>query len=206
MLPQFRFIEAVVIVLCTLIVATLLGTWGSQRRSQAQVANVLQRGHSIYLAINGFYHTPEESLGQQLPSLERFRLFHNPRYESFRSATDYFRAVVTNGILPDYSYFAAPGVPEYRDSAPEGFSSNNVAWCVTADFDEVAERVPAYFTKNLGIDRLSQNASRALTTSPPFRLRGVVVIFKGGAGTWIPRDEIDDRFNPIGATNRVIIP
>ena len=124
------------------------------------------------------------------------------------SSTAYFIKLMGSDRDMDYSMFAASGIPPCKSGDSSLFKAENNAWCVVADLGGMgSEETPLMFTRNLRIDSLAQDLSPAsLSDEPPFGRSGVVVVYARGAVKILRPDELAEKFNPSGATNRVLRP
>ncbi len=143
----------------------------------------------------------------------------------FRNSTDFFRYMVTSGVMEvSFAFFTAQGVPPATDART--MLSNNVAWAVVGDMtDSYPDTSPALFTKNLTITTIGVNIQgnpqkrgipRELADTVPFGEKGMCFVTKGaGAFALYSEDLRIQAFtnlflrvdsNGIVLTNRVLRP
>jgi hypothetical protein len=128
------------------------------------------------------------------------------------NSTAFFTNVIGSGQLRvDYAYFSASDITPYRGKNADLFKAANNAWCVVADIhDETSDKIPYLFTRNLRVASLAELKGRVgdqLSGEPPFGLKCVPVIFKGGAARILRHDMLWS--NILGGatfTNRVLRP
>ena len=126
---------------------------------------------------------------------------------SFANSTDFFRWMVTNQVVDStFALFGAPGLPTCHSLEGSAFTEANNAWCITADLGRGRNDAPLLFTRNLGIKRLNEPARAGLTDEAPFGLAGVALVTRSGTTLVMQPKELDERFNPVNASNKVLRP
>lgn len=185
-----------VAVCCALFLLAL--RWTQSVRVQSRIESVLSQAQAIHttvfrsMAAEGVFAASSTSRGGH----------------AVGTSTEYFRWLVASNIVNvGFSFFAAPGVPPYLGSDPVCFLPENNAWCVTADLASSSDgSIPLMFTRNLGIESLTNADASKLRDGPPFGKRGVVVLYKNGNASFLRAEELGEAFNPSGATNVVLRP
>ena len=184
---------AVIIVVGIAVVILMVG----RRLNQGRMSAVMSNGRNIVVALL-MRESVDNTVFSPFPS--------SSGSVAFASSTDYFRAVVTAGVMNvEFAFFAAPGiVPSHATNAMDFTDSNN-AWCVVADINNATpDACPYIFTRNLLIDSLDANPQ--LVDAPPFGTLGVVVIQKNGEGLILRKSEIGPYLAGLGLTNKVLRP
>jgi hypothetical protein len=179
--------------------ALVLLPWHTSGQHKPEL-EALGRGHQIFISLTTFGGWPFDDA-----------LFW-PKSGVVPNSTAFFTNVVGHGAINvDYSFFAAEGIKPYRGTNADLFKSENNEWCVVADLhDETPEKIPYLFTRNLRVASLAELKGRVgdqLSGEPPFGLRCVLVIFKGGKARILRHDMLWS--NILGGatfTNRVLRP
>jgi hypothetical protein len=117
-----------------------------------------------FYSLRGFVGSPTRPPGAYLAAIVReFIAFHvtfeeGATYDSipdsgrFKTSTDYFKYIVTNGWLhiPDYSVFSLDGVPPAQSADCNQFNSTNNAWCVVIPNGlDLQENAPFLVSRNV---------------------------------------------------------
>lgn len=113
----------------------------------------------------------------------------------FASSTDYFKYMVTNGVMNvSFSFFAAPGVPSA--SGPGSFGGKNNAWYIVSDAEDLMETAPLFLTKNVGTSFVDLKTAiptaenRFKGTGEPFGSQAFVFTTRGGASFGLIKDDL----------------
>ena len=100
-----------------------------------------------------------------------------------------------------------------RSTRAVDFAANNNAWAITVGVDSsLRDGTPVLFTKNIrnsqGSDLLRLNEDPKLDAQTlPFRDKGGVIVLIGGSAQILKQDTLTtNRFNSVGAINKVIYP
>jgi len=131
-----------------------------------------------------------------------------PKTGQYQTSTDYFRDMVTNGVLPvEFKLFSAPGVPS---ASGRVFRSENNIWCFTLNLTTNDDpRTPFLFTRNISgysLGTPESNKNKLIKKAKPYGERGAIVVSLDGIVRLITLKNIAARFNPSGATNAVLRP
>ena len=200
--PAFTLIELLVVIAIIGVLAAIMLPSIAKAMEKGRLTRAMANGRSIYLAVM------ESVLSQQNGA--SFPAKGESEEGGFPTSTDYFRYLITNEIMnTDYTIFAEEGMQPYKGMEPDEFKADHNAWCITAGLRSGSnEKTPFLFTKNLQISTLEKrNTLRDFMKEDalPFGRNGLVVIFKGGAGTMLRNTEITwQNFNPTGASNDVL--
>jgi hypothetical protein len=110
-----------------------------------------------------------------------------PDRHAFSNSTDFFRWVVTAGVMNvDYSFFSGPGLfPAVDSLEPAEFTPDHNAWCVvTGVGPDTPDGMPVLFTRNVGVTNLNQFTGpirKSLAIRDPLKLEGIVCVHVGGS-------------------------
>jgi prepilin-type N-terminal cleavage/methylation domain-containing protein len=192
----FTLIELLVVIAIVGILSALLFPAIQRALMRARMTEAMNNGRSLHQSIVA----AEMDSHMVLPASSGSHAFDN--------STDYFKWLVTNGMVEvTFDFFSAYGLPEARGVDAGKFTAEHNAWCVVADVGNGGHpSTPVLFTRNLSITALDDDLGDALTDGTPFGKAGVVVVTRGGsAGPLVARD-LGESFNPIGATNAVLRP
>ena len=193
----FTLIELLVVIAIIAVLAGLLFPAVQKALAKSRQTAAVSNGRGIYQAL-----LADDVEGGTLP-----RTSGN---KTFDSSTDFFRDAVTNRILEvSFDFFAAHGLTKCRGLEPDDFKSDNNAWCLVEDIgDSTHATTPVMFTRNLNIDKLSDEIDfeQALTDDPPFGKLGVAVVRKDGSGAFIPAKDLPKMFNPAKEEKPVLRP
>ena len=198
----FTLIELLVVVAIIGLLAAILMPSITKAMEQGRLARALGNARTIYTAIMAAVIHPIDDI--TFPEIGELR------DGRFPSSTAYFRYLITNAVLnTDFTIFAEDGVKPYKGMDPREFTADNNAWCVVADIESHAnEKTPFLFTRNLDVPTIERNGELAdfiEGNARPFGKRGLVVLFKGGAGTSLrDRELVWENFNPVSASNEVL--
>jgi prepilin-type N-terminal cleavage/methylation domain-containing protein len=108
---------------------------------------------------------------------------------AFQNSTDFFKYCVTQGVMSvDWTFFAAPGIPQAQGTNAGSFAAINNAYCVVAGLSEQSPaNTPFIFTQNLNITKLSDTmitgdkVSALVDGAKPYGIGGFCFVNKGGA-------------------------
>ena len=211
----FTLIELLVVIAIIAILAAILVPAVSDALLRGRMTQVMSNGKNMYTAL--FAKEMEDAVFMRAAPYPN----SGNTNMTFLNSTDFFRWVVTGGVMNvSMSFFAAPGVPPANDST--NFADANNAWCAVAGVSEsTADGTPLLFTRNLNITGLGDTDVKAggnianvmPTTSKygshentPFLDKGMVVVFKGGAALSLRQKDVVENFNKVGGTNAVLRP
>jgi prepilin-type N-terminal cleavage/methylation domain-containing protein len=205
-LLSFTLIELLVVIAIIAILAAVLTPAVTDALTRGKMTGTMNNGRSIYLSL--FSRDTEDPVFQTGSPFPTYKDGNTvPMY--FQNSTDYFKWVVTSGVMTvDFSFFSAPDIPPYKSRDPQNFDQKNNAWCITADVAAgTPDGVPLLFTRNLVIDKLNEVAVDKLSDQQnPFRKKGVVVVTKGGSSMVLKETYLTNNFNAVGASNDVLRP
>lgn len=189
-----KWIHVAVIIVVGIAVVILMV---SHRLNQGRMRAVMSNGRNIVVGLL-MRESIDNTVFNPFPS--------SSGSAAFASSTDYFRAVVTAGVMNvEFSFFSAPGIVPSQSANAMDFTDSNNAWCIVADMNNATPEVcPYIFTKNLLIDSL--DAKPQLVDAPPFGTLGLVVIQKNGEGLILKKSEIGPYLAGLGLTNKVLRP
>lgn len=114
----------------------------------------------------------------------------------FDNSTDYFKYMVTNGIMDvTFGFFAGPGLKQAKGA--DDFKAANNAWCVTADAENIPITAPFVFTKNIGEGFTTLESSVPEDNGrfdgakiKPFQSKGFVFVTRGGQSFGLMKDDL----------------
>lgn len=214
----FTLIELLVVIAIIAILAAILVPAVSDALLRGRMTQVMSNGKNIYTAL--FAKEMEDAVFMRVAPYPKAGTGSTDVSNMvFATSTDYFKWVVTSGVMNvSFSFFAAPGVVPVQDST--NFAAANNAWCVVAGVSEgTADGTPLLFTRNLDITSLGdanlKPGGTIATIMPtvkgdhentPFLDKGMVAVFKGGSALSLRQKDVVENFNKLGATNQVIRP
>ena len=120
----------------------------------------------------------------------------------FQNAHDYFRNLVTNGLMDvTFDFFSARGVDRAKDE--DSFGKDSCAWKLVLGLGQAKDGVPFIFTRNYTITTIPTGTSPIKDTelegydSKPFGKDGLVVVMKGGSAVALKTKSSlrEDEFN-----------
>ena len=192
----FTLIELLVVIAIIAILAAMLMPAISDALLKSRMMTCAGQGKSIYQALVAGSTTGDDDC---LP------LSTGPT--AFATSTDFFRWMVTNQVVDStFALFGASGLPICHSAEGSVFTEANNAWCITADLGRGRNDAPLLFTRNLGVKRLNEPALASLTDDAPFGRAGVAVVTRSGTTLVLPPKDLDTRFNPVNASNKVLRP
>jgi prepilin-type N-terminal cleavage/methylation domain-containing protein len=195
--PGFTLVELLVVIAIIAILMALVLPMVQGAVLKARMMQVVSNGRSISQAMLAEIASPDQPVYP--PST-------GPR--AFADSTAFCAWLVTGGVCEvTFDFFGAPGLPSYHGGDAGRFKPEHNAWCVTADVhDGTRNETPLLFTRNLDIARLDEGLWARVGDGAPFGRAGVAVVFKGGNGAIMNEETLDERFNPLTATNKVLRP
>jgi prepilin-type N-terminal cleavage/methylation domain-containing protein len=216
-LRAFTLIELLVVIAIIAILAAILVPAVSDALLRGRMTQVMSNGKNIYTAL--FAKEMEDAVFMKVAPYPRSGAAVSETNMIFASSTDYFKWVVSNGVMNvSFSFFAAPGVVPAQNST--NFAAQNNAWCVSTGVGEsTADGTPLLFTRNLTITEI--NDPRVLSggtfgdvmppvfkghDNTPFLDKAMVVVFKGGSALSLRVKDVQDNFNKQNGTNGVLRP
>jgi prepilin-type N-terminal cleavage/methylation domain-containing protein len=216
-LRAFTLIELLVVIAIIAILAAILVPAVSDALLRGRMTQVMSNGKNIYTAL--FAKEMEDAVFMRVAPYPKSGTTPDMSNMVFATSTDYFKWVVTSGVMNvSFAFFAAPGVVPVQDST--NFAAANNAWCVVAGVGEsTADGTPLLFTRNLDITDLGNANLKAGGTiatimptvkgdheNTPFLDKGMVAVFKGGSALSLRQKDVIENFNKLGATNAVLRP
>jgi len=206
-LHSFTLIELLVVISIIAILAAVLTPAVTDALTRGKMTGTMNNGRSIYLSL--FARSTEDAVFQSGSPFPKSTTEAPPGDSmAFANSTDYFKWVVTSGVMSvDFSFFSAPNITPCKSREAANFTDGNNAWCVTADESEsTPDGAALLFTRNLIINRLNDNLVGALSEKDPFGKKGVVVVTKGGSSMVIKENYLTNNFNAVGVSNIVLRP
>ncbi len=204
----FTLIELLVVIAIIAILAAVLTPAVTGALASGRMTGTMTNGRSIYQAIMA------KQLGDPIYGSDAaYPTSTGPG--NFTDSTAFFRWLCssTGGqFAVDPSFFAAQGVPAAPGTnfASPNFTSNNNAWCISADISEASpDPAPLLFTKNLRLTPDQLNGDASLNEQQnPFRGRGCVVVTKGGSAVILKPQTLTNVFlgRNMSVSNKVLRP
>ena len=203
----FTLIELLVVIAIIAILAAVLTPAVTDALARGRMTGTMTNGRSIYQAIMA------KQLGDPIYGVAAYPA--STGQGNFLDSTAYFRWLCssTGGQFSvEPSFFAAQGVPAAAGTnfASPNFTSNNNAWCISADLSEATpDSVPLLFTKNLQMSPDQLNGTASLSAQQdPFKDRGCIVVTKGGSSTILRTQTLTNVFlaNNMVVSNKVLRP
>ncbi len=187
----FTLIELLVVISIIAILAAVLTPAVTDALTRGKMTGTMNNGRSIYLSL--FAKDTEDPVFQSGSPFPKST-------DAYQNSTEYWRYVVTNGIMNvDYSFFSAPGIEPYKGTVAATFLPKNNAWCISQDMsDATPDGAPFLFTRNLVIDRTMPGPFDAQIQAGvnPYGTKGVVMVTKGGSAMTLKKDYLNANFNP----------
>lgn len=216
----FTLIELLVVIAIIAILAAILTPAVTAALLKAKVTDASTRARSMYQTLF-LRQVDNVYMSSALPYPVKSNTL-NATYMAFPDSTEFFRFVVTDGVMNvAFQYFALPGMPAARGKNPLEFKEENNGWCVTGGLTEKSpEDTPLFFTRNLdvdvlGLDKIVDEQGVMLARTPqtllPFETKGFAFVTKGGSsyalvGESIKKEAFTNLFVASGATNIVLRP
>ncbi len=193
----FTLIELLVVIAIIAILAAMLMPAITEALQKGRLASVSGNGHSIYQSLVA---GSDGGDGDILPRSKGTGLF--------TTSTDYWRWLVTNQVVDvTFALFSAPGLPTCNSADGNDFTESHNAWCIAADMANARNNAPLMFTRNLLVQTLNEAAPRdKLSPDAPFGDAAVIVVTRMGSTHILKPADLNDRFNPINASNKVLRP
>lgn len=220
-LRAFTLIELLVVIAIIAILAAILVPAVSDALLRGRMTQVMSNGKNIYTAL--FAKEMEDAVFMRMAPYPTLGGSMNLSNMVFTTSTEYFKWVVSNGVMNvSFSFFAAPGVVPAQGTNVASFDASGVnnAWCISSGVGEsTADGTPLLFTRNLTITAVNDpnvlSGGTIGTAMPatfnshdntPFLDKAMVVVFKGGSALSLRQKDVIENFNKLGATNTVLRP
>ena len=219
----FTLIELLVVIAIISILAAILVPAVSDALLRGRLTQIMSNGKNIYTAL--FAKEMEDAVIMRIaPYPKKGTSDHDTM--TFVDSTTFFRWVVTTGVMNvEFSFFAAPSVPQATTTNADSFLPENNAWCITSGVGEgTPDGTPIFFTRNMDIDTLDEVPPTITTTelstklpaagsgpsgntdNTPFADKAMVITFKGGS-TLAPRfKDVGTTFNRLNQDNDILRP
>jgi prepilin-type N-terminal cleavage/methylation domain-containing protein len=195
----FTLIELLVVIAIIGILAALLFPAIQGALDKAKAIRLGNNGRQIFLAV---FDENVQRVALDLGTVFPTQGTLDASNFVFQSSTEYFRALVDQGIMGgvDFSFFSGPGVRPANTTNSVSFTATNNAWSVTAGItDRTPASVPFLFTRNIllgGTPNLDQQPTLD-ATADPFGNKMAVVVTKGGAVRVVPGKQFTaESFHP----------